>query len=264
MNIVSDPNGLETLVTQILTPRRNEQPSSLNSIWTERGTVEMDLGDIAYWSAGTGSPVLLVHGWEGTHADLEPIAVALVENGRQAVALDLSAHGESPGSSASPYDFARGVRAVGERFAPLEAIIAHSLGAPAAAMALLDGLVSTRAVLIAPPQNYERFVRWTASAAGVDPDELVRAFAARGVDVTALDLPRQAAEQRIPALVVHSKDDRIAQFSGGQAAAAAWPGSTFRPLSGLGHRRILRDPETIAAIVEFVTGSRLASVAGND
>jgi hypothetical protein len=36
--------------------------------------------------------------------------------------------------------------------------------------------------------------------------------------------------------------------------AAAWPGAHFMKTSGLGHRRILRDAQTVAAAVDFIVG----------
>jgi pimeloyl-ACP methyl ester carboxylesterase len=245
------------MVTDILTPKRRISEPRLsearaNSPWTECGSLATAYGEIAYWSAGTGSPVLLVHGWEGTHADLEACVAPLVASGRRAVAPDLRAHGESDGTTASLYDLAENVREIGAHFGPFEGAIAHSAGSPAVAMAIAGGMVARRVALIAPPLNYERFVRDVARALDIEGDALVAAFLARGVDVTRLDMPRTAAELDVPALIVHSADDRVTACEGGQAVAKAWRGSTFRGVDGLGHRRILRDPETIAAILRFI------------
>jgi pimeloyl-ACP methyl ester carboxylesterase len=98
-------------------------------------------------------------------------------------------------------------------------------------------------------------VRDVAQGLGIDGDALARTFLARGVDVSQLDLPRTAAALDVPALIVHSADDRITAFVGGQAVARAWRGSAFRGVDGLGHRRILRDPETVAAVLAFILDS---------
>jgi hypothetical protein len=34
--------------------------------------------------------------------------------------------------------------------------------------------------------------------------------------------------------------------------AAAWPGARWLMTRGLGHRRILRDPATVQAVVDFI------------
>src|SRR3712207_7030695 len=55
-----------------------------------------------------------------------------------------------------------------------------------------------------------------------------------------------------PTLVVHDRDDAYTPVADGAAIAAAWPDARLRVTSGLGHRRILRDPEVVAEAVEFV------------
>jgi pimeloyl-ACP methyl ester carboxylesterase len=254
-----DTAALDALVTEMITPVRRERPAlGESSSWTERGTLESARGTIAYWSAGSGSPVLLVHGWEGTHDDLSGFVAPLVDSGRRVVALDLFAHGESSGSSASLDDLAESVRAAGARFGPFEGVIAHSIGCAAAGIALAGGTLAERAVLVSTPVRYERYVSGYAEHAGIPVSALVAAFARRGIDVASFDLQRSAAAIDIAALIVHSLDDRVTLISGAEAVAAAWRNSTFLRVDGLGHMRILRDPDTIAAATRFVTGARLA------
>jgi hypothetical protein len=40
----------------------------------------------------------------------------------------------------------------------------------------------------------------------------------------------------------------------GEAVARAWPGAQFVRTTGLGHRRILRDPEVMARVTAFIAG----------
>jgi pimeloyl-ACP methyl ester carboxylesterase len=56
-------------------------------------------------------------------------------------------------------------------------------------------------------------------------------------------------------LVVHDEDDRAVPFEGGYRLSRAWPGARFRATNGLGHARILRDPETVRAAVDFIRGA---------
>jgi hypothetical protein len=37
--------------------------------------------------------------------------------------------------------------------------------------------------------------------------------------------------------------------------AGAWPGATLHVTRGLGHNRILRDPQVIAKVTDFVRGT---------
>jgi pimeloyl-ACP methyl ester carboxylesterase len=53
-------------------------------------------------------------------------------------------------------------------------------------------------------------------------------------------------------LVVHDRDDREVPIEHGRRLAATWPLAELRETDGLGHRRILRDPNVVATAVAFV------------
>jgi hypothetical protein len=54
-------------------------------------------------------------------------------------------------------------------------------------------------------------------------------------------------------LVLSDRADKEADHQDGARIARAWPGAELVLSDGLGHRRILRDEETIKRIVEFVS-----------
>ena len=108
---------------------------------------------------------------------------------------------------------------------------------------------------------------WEGQAAQLAP--LIGPLVARGQRVVAFDhfahgqspgsrLRRVAPRLRAPLLLLHDEGDREVPFAHGQAVAAAWPGGHLLPLRGLGHRRLLRDPAVIQAVVEFVAPDALA------
>jgi pimeloyl-ACP methyl ester carboxylesterase len=245
---------IDEVIEMLITPRRAPAPATSAVTWDKREMLATPAGKIVYWSAGSGPPVVLVHGWEGAHADLDAFVAPLLERGKRVVALDLPAHGESPGTLAAFPDMGLAVGAVGAHVGPLAGVIAHSAGCPSTALAIDQGLRVERVALIATPERYGRFVRYMAGVAGVDPQALIAALMARGIDVPALNMPRQVAAYRVPALIVHSADDRTTEIEGARKVAAAWPGSMFLEVDGLGHSRILRDPAVIARIVSFISG----------
>jgi len=244
---------LDDVVLQLITPRIGRSaPSAID--WEHRELVETRGGEVAVWHSGDGPPVLLVHGWSSTHTDMDAFVGPLLELGYRAVALDLPAHGASAGATATMAEVSAAIADVGARCGRLRGLVAHSFGCPSSATAIADGLAVDRAVLVASPAYYEQAVRATAASAGVDPLELIAAFAARGVDVAALNLPKTAASLAVPALIFHSADDRIVDIRFGEAVAKAWPGSTFVPLEGLGHSRILRDAGVVRRATDFIAG----------
>jgi pimeloyl-ACP methyl ester carboxylesterase len=245
-----DPQ-LSLIVEALLTPRRREvRPSIVH--YEEVGTLRSSVGRIAHWSSGHGPAVLLVHGWEGTHGDLDAFALLLLTRGARVVTLDLPAHGDSSGIEATLPDFAIALEELGAEVGPFAGVIAHSVGCPATALAISRGLQAQRAVLISTPTRYERWAREFATEAGVDPDAVVGELIARGIDVPSLDMAKNVAAFTIPALIVHSRDDRVTDARGSQTVSEAWRGSRLHYVDGLGHSRILRDPGVIAEAVDFL------------
>jgi pimeloyl-ACP methyl ester carboxylesterase len=245
---------IDDVVLQLITPRLGRNAPSMLE-WEHRELLETSAGEVAVWHSGSGPAVLLVHGWSSTHTDMDAFVAPLLERGYRVVALDLPAHGASAGATATMTEISAAIGEVGSRFGPLAGLVAHSFGCPSSATALANGKLSAaRVVLVASPAYYEILVRATAESADIDPLELIAAFAARGVDVAALNLPETVAKLALPALIFHSADDRIVDIRFGEAVAAAWRDSTFVPLTGLGHSRILRDPGVVRRAAEFIAG----------
>ena len=94
--------------------------------------------------------MLLVHGWAGDAQQMLTLAEALAQAGFDPVLLDFPAHGRSGGWRATLPQFARALWAASARLGPLHAVVAHSLGALAAAHAAANGLPVGRLALLAP------------------------------------------------------------------------------------------------------------------
>jgi len=75
-----------------------------------------------------------------------------------------------------------------------------------------------------------------------------------GADLWQRFSPEQLVRQfAVPGLVIHDEDDRDVPWQQGDALANAWPGAQFVRTAGLGHRRILRDPDVLARVTAFIT-----------
>lgn len=224
-----------------------------------RRDVRSDGTRIATWAWGEGPTVYLVHGWAGLGGQLGAFVQPLVEQGFQVVTFDGPAHGRSSGRRASIVHFARALAAVGRAFGPGHGLIAHSLGAPAAAFAMRRGFVAGRAVFLAPPADPGDWSREFAHRLGVS-GRVMTAMRARserwlGVSWSEVSLTGLAAGQSSPLLVIHDHDDRDVPFRHGAAVAASWPGARLLETTGLGHRRILRDAGVVAQAVSFIAGT---------
>lgn len=220
-------------------------------------TLELNGGTVRGWRWGSGPRVLLAHGWSGDAADMAPLAAAFVRAGYEAVLVDMPAHGASTGRQTSLVEWMWVLRALVRAIGPVEAIVGHSFGGAAVALAMGElGLATRGAVLLAPAGSPWDFVTRFARTIGLPAaraDGMVARLGARvGRTAESLD-PRRAAERiEVPALVLHDPADDEVPWSHGEALAMAWRDARLVERPSTGHRRILRDVATIAMVVDFV------------
>jgi pimeloyl-ACP methyl ester carboxylesterase len=219
---------------------------------------------LGLWSWGERDAprrALLVHGWEGTSAQLAPWGRALAERGFRACALDLPAHGRSSGRRTNLVEIAGVIERTAEHLggAP-EVVVAHSLGAAATVIALARGLAVRRALLVAPPAELEPFADVFASWLGLDARVRARLQEriedAIGVEWAKISPARLARGLgAISTMIVHDELDREVPVDHGRMLAAAWPSARFVETRGLGHNRILAAPEVTGPGLDFLTTS---------
>ena len=251
-----------------LTPPRQGAASALDLIDARSSIVEHKGRYIATWRWGSiDSPaVLLAHGWGGYAAQLRAFVFPLLRAGFRVIAYDQPAHGISGGRLTGLPDFADVMAEVAWHHGEVQAVIAHSLGGAAAALAVARGLRLVSVVTVSPPADLvgysRRFARWHWI-----PEPARRAMQAAieeryGVRWEELELARLAPRLGARALVIHDRDDRVVPWTQGASFAHQWPGARLLSTDGLGHRRILEDQEVTRAAADFIAGrSAVAQVA---
>jgi pimeloyl-ACP methyl ester carboxylesterase len=211
---------------------------------------------VAASTIGEGPVAMLVHGWGGTATDMVPLAGAFARAGYRAVVFDMPGHGRSPGRESSLVEFLRAMRAVATALGEPDVVVGHSFGGAAAVFGVTElGLPVRGAVLISPAPGPAYYVDRFARTVGLPPDRaggMVRRVVEKvGRSVESLDAVAAARAATVPALILHDPDDREVPWKYAAALADAWPGSRLVPAPSLGHKRILRAPETVAAAVDF-------------
>ena len=211
----------------------------------------------------SGPVLLLVHGWGGNAVQMRPLAEQIAAQGLCPVLIDLPAHGRSAGWKTTLPQFARAIEYVGARLAqegePVHAIAAHSLGATASAFAAARGLPVERMVLLAPAASPPAYTHLFARVFGLS--ERTRAAMQARIEAREAALMPQfepsalAARLGIPVLVAHDRDDRVNSFADGEAYVQALPRAELFATEGLGHNRLLKDPQLIARVAAFLRGA---------
>jgi len=215
---------------------------------------------------GEGPSVYLVHGWGGCRAHLAVFVKPLVAQGYRVIAFDLPGHNESDSGALAAgrttvVECAEALRAVVSAHGPAHAVVAHSLGAKAAAMAAVRGAAIDRMVFLAPMGDFAPYLDLFADRHGFGPR--IRAGLHRRLDrrlgtpLFNTDICRIAGNLKdpLPLLLIHDPDDPDSPHETSERIADVWPGATLFTTRGLGrlaHYRILRHRPAIDAGLRFI------------
>ncbi len=261
---ISPRLGARVAARVFLTPRRARLPERERA-WLEKARPEIfATGSFQLsghrWSA-SGKRVLLVHGWEGRGSQLGGLALAIAERGFEPITVDLPAHGSSKGAQTNLLEISQAISALVRHLGGVAGIVAHSFGAAGTTVALRESLDVGRLVYLAPSEDFEHFPRVFSHWLGLPQqlsERMRHSIETRfGFTMAELRGRRLAPRMRAPLLVVHDEDDVDVPWQDGKTYAEAWPGSRLVTTRGLGHRRILREPEVLEVVAEFFgTGGR--------
>ncbi len=209
-------------------------------------------------AANAAPTALLVHGWELQAGRMGAFVPPLLAAGLRVAALDMPAHGQSEGSQATMLDWAEAIKNAVQQMGNVKAVVAHSFGGMSAAWLLAheQNLGVEKLVLMASGTDVEFLIRNSpyAQSAGLEQMQAMReAFRQRvGRWPAEFDAAQEAANMKIPALVVHDVRDPIVPFAHGEAYVRAIPNARLLATSGLGHTAGLRDVDVVAAAVAFL------------
>jgi pimeloyl-ACP methyl ester carboxylesterase len=115
-----------------------------------------------------------------------------------------------------------------------------------------------RLVYLAPSEDFAHYPRVFSHWLGLSghlSDRMRRTVEGRlGITMAELRGGLLAPRMSAPLLVVHDEDDVDVPWQDGKTYVEAWPESTLLTTTGLGHRRILREPEVMKAVAAFIRG----------
>jgi pimeloyl-ACP methyl ester carboxylesterase len=216
--------------------------------------------DLAVYAWGTGSTVLLVHGWGGCGAQLTTFVNPLIQKGFRVMACDLPAHGQTAGTQTNGFEFAEAIQAIAHQEGEFAGIIAHSWGAAGALIALSEGVVAQRVVCLSSACWLLNSVCMHAKRLRLSEETVLELrqlielnFGAEVWQHASMDL--RVSQLRTPGLLFHDCHDRMISPTESEAIAQAWSGSKLVLTSGLGHKRILQDGSVIDRAVAFITSA---------
>jgi pimeloyl-ACP methyl ester carboxylesterase len=230
----------------------------------QRGEIKLANHNIAtyVWGDPINQPyALLVHGWSSFALRFSPWVARLRAAGLAVVTFDQPGHGCSTGDFCTLQDFVATIQAVGSRYGNPTVAIGHSLGAAALTLAQSEDWHAERVVVIAPPADLEaaadRFMRFVRLGSHLRGRFLKWLEHAAGKSVHEFHIREHLRALGLPCLVVHDMDDLEVPWGDGELYARHWRNSRLLTTQGLGHHKVLDDPEVMDATVAFVSGARV-------
>lgn len=239
----------------MLTPRRHVRPPP--SLSLPRADERMALGEgLVAWRWGRGPVVVLIHGFEGNRTQFAAIVEALVARGFAAVALDVPAHGDSAGHELTAVKFVAAIDRTLHLLGGVHAIVGHSMGGAMSLFSVVHGGGARRVALISAPSSLKRELQRFAEKVGLS-ERGTRAFISAvetrvGRPATDFDVRQVAGKVHLPLLVIHDQNDRQVPVVESARTVHALPDAELMVTRGLGHNRLLADPEVVNAVVDFV------------
>jgi pimeloyl-ACP methyl ester carboxylesterase len=209
------------------------------------------------WGQSHHPLVVLVHGWSGRGTQMAAFAEPLVQKGFRVVALDGPAHGQSQGIITHVGEYSQFLIDVQSELGPYRAVIAHSFGAGCSVLSASHGLKVEKLVLMAGPSRYELVVKFYLDRIKLSArsrEHFIQNLADLvKLPVTEMNVGLIGKTLPTPALVVHDTDDKEVSYKAAEEIKSNWPAVELLRTSGLGHRRVLRDPAIVASVVDFIT-----------
>ncbi|CAN5146424.1 alpha/beta hydrolase [soil metagenome] len=265
LGIVAPPIASEIafrLWSSLGTPDRLAERDRATHEHATRGQIDVRGKAVTTYRWGDGPRlVVLVHGWRSRASRFAPIVERLRDPMTRIVAFDAPGNGDSPGDFVTIDEYVDAIRTITAEHGPADTIIGHSFGALSAMVAVREGVRANRLVSIAGIADADQMITIVAREANLTRSTVrgLRRRIERRVFTDQIDPWRRyvaeinPADVHVPLLLVADSGDPRVPLENLQRMAEAHTGEVSRLITtGWGHNRILRAPEVVDAVGDFV------------
>ncbi len=258
LSLVQPDTAVKKAGEMFFTPRKHaEKDWELQAEAVGRRMTLKNGASVIVW--GEGTPILLMHGWEGRATQMSGFINPLASKGYQLIAIDAPAHGKSAGSQSNPMRFVESMFLAEQAFGPFYAVVGHSMGGGCALYSVAEGLQTEKVVSIAGPASFQRVSRRFANFIGL-MDTVADKFIQHveqvvGIPFDDIDLVSRVPELAHPTLLVHDNEDEEIPFKDAQSIANAMSNAYLYNTVGLGHRKIMRSSLVTDTVSNFIAFS---------
>lgn len=214
-----------------------------------------------YWENATNKEaplIMLLHGWTGRGSQMGAFVEPLLKAGFRVLAFDNHGHDKTPGEATHLFLQSAVQRALAKKIGNIYAIITHSFGGMVTAYSLKHGMNTQKMVSISPPSRFDFLLERFSKSLHL-PKSIQNYMMARFVKEYGDNLQERVSSTstskelgHIPLLIIHDEDDHDVPISESELMHQAWPNSQMKRTTGLGHRRILYNPQVVENTVNFL------------
>jgi len=198
---------------------------------------------------------LLIHGWSGRGTQLAHFAKA-IEKEYTVYSFDGPSHGKSTGKTTNMREFIYSIEALDAAYGPFDLGIGHSLGGMALINANAMGVPFEKIVSIGAGDTITEIAQDFVAKIELKPlygPRLKSHFDKKfKQDVDDFSSHKAAKNVKIPALIVHDKQDIEVSVSCAETIRQNLEQGSLLITEGLGHTKILRNKELIAQVKTFI------------
>lgn len=217
------------------------------------------VGEVAGLEVGSGPLVLALHGWGGRPAQMASLARAMAADGYRVLIPELPGH--AGGHKTDIKQAATAVSDVVGEFGMPDVVIAHSFAAMVARLAFAAGAPNDL-VLIAPALDVhdaldtfgDRLQLYPWARRGLR-DRLEAWDPALWPEVSSLGVEQLPGTE---ITIFHDPADEDTPFARSAELAAIRPSTNLEVVEGLGHSKVLADPEVLERLTAVVASRRNA------
>ncbi len=198
---------------------------------------------------------LLVHGWSGRGTQLVSLANALRKEGYMIISFDAPAHGKSEGKISHMLMFIESIFELQRIYGKFDLAIGHSLGGMSVMNAIKRDFKTDKAVIIGSGDIVFDIFDGFVGSLQLKQNVLLKLkakFEARLKNtISEFDVFQAAKATSAPVMVIHDKQDKDVPVYCAQHIYKHLQNGKLLITDGLGHRKILGDPQVIKQIIAF-------------
>lgn len=261
--LVSPQKAAQEAFTLFCRPPRRKRSSKTPAIVEEAATLSLVMNGLNMrgyrWNHPSPKKLLIAHGFGSSAEKFNGFIHPLVKKGYEVIAFDAPAHGRSDGKEITLPVYVQVLRHITNKFGPFNAYIAHSFGGLAVAhlLEITPHDEQTKVVLIAPATEtttaISRFFHLLHLNGKVQQafNELIISKGETPPEY--LSVRRAVQNVKAGILWLHDEQDDTTPYRDAeQVKNDHHPHIQFIISSGLGHRKIYRDPHTLNHILHFL------------